>query len=58
MQEEILGIRNWEQSKGLFLSDISGANKPINQSVKTEHFKMESIHMLSDLLKAGDWRPR
>ena len=24
-------------------------------SVKTEHFKMEGIHMLKDLLRAGDW---
>ena len=29
--------------------------KKLNQSVKTKHFKMESIHMLKDLLKAGDW---
>ena len=29
--------------------------KRLNQSVKTEHFKMEGIHMLKDLLKAGDW---
>ena len=29
--------------------------KRLNQSVKTEHFKMEGTHMLKDLLKAGDW---
>ena len=29
--------------------------KRLNQSVKTEHFKMEGIHMLKDLLRAGDW---
>jgi hypothetical protein len=29
--------------------------KRLNQSVKTEHFKMEGIHMLIDLLRAGDW---
>ena len=29
--------------------------KQLNQSVKTEHFKMEGIHVLRDLLKAGDW---
>lgn len=28
--------------------------KRLNQSVKTEHFKMEGIHTLKDLLKAGD----
>ena len=29
--------------------------KSLNQSVRTEHFKMEGIHMLKDLLRAGDW---
>ena len=29
--------------------------KRLNQSVKTEHFKMKGIHMLKDLLRAGDW---
>ena len=29
--------------------------KALNQSVKTEHFKMEGIYMLKDLLKAGNW---
>ena len=29
--------------------------KRLNQSVKTEHFKMEGIHMLKDLLRAGEW---
>ena len=29
--------------------------KRLNQSVKTEHFKIEGIHMLKDLLRAGDW---
>jgi hypothetical protein len=29
--------------------------KKLNQSVKTEHFKMEGIHMLKDLPRAGDW---
>ena len=29
--------------------------KWVNQSLKTKHFKMEGIHMLRDLLKAGDW---
>ena len=29
--------------------------KRLNQSVKSKHFKMEGIHMLKDLLRAGDW---
>ena len=29
--------------------------KKLNSFVKTEHFKMEGIHMLKDLLKPGDW---
>ena len=29
--------------------------KRLNQLVKTEHFKMEGIHMLKNLLKAEDW---
>ena len=29
--------------------------KPLNRFVHTEHFKMEGIHVLKDLLKAGDW---
>ena len=29
--------------------------KRLNLSVKTEHLKMEGIHMLKDLPKAGDW---
>ena len=29
--------------------------KRLNAFVKTEHFKMEGIHMLKDLLKPGDW---
>ena len=29
--------------------------KKLNLSVKTEYFKMEGIHMLKDMLKAGDW---
>ncbi len=29
--------------------------KRLNHSVLTEHFKMEGIHMLKDLLKQGDW---
>jgi len=29
--------------------------KNINKFVCTEHFKMEGIHILRDLLKAGDW---
>ena len=28
--------------------------KELNISVKTEHFKMEGIHMLKDLLKAEE----
>jgi hypothetical protein len=29
--------------------------KPLNQYLIYEHFKMEGIHMLRDLLKQGDW---
>ena len=29
--------------------------KGLNRFVHTEHFKMKSIHILKDLLKAGDW---
>ena len=29
--------------------------KKLNESVRTEHFKMEGIHVLKDLLKAGDF---
>ena len=29
--------------------------KRLNSFVKTEHFKMEGIHMLKDLLRPGDW---
>ena len=29
--------------------------KPLNQCITYEHFKMEGIHMLRDLLKLGDW---
>lgn len=29
--------------------------KHLNSFVKTEHFKMENIQMLKDLLRAGDW---
>ena len=29
--------------------------KPLNQYITYEHFKMEGIHMLRDLLKLGDW---
>ena len=29
--------------------------KQLNTFVKTEHFKLESIHMLKDLLKPGNW---
>ena len=29
--------------------------KSLNKFVYTEHFKMEGIHILKDLLKAGDW---
>ena len=29
--------------------------KKLNSFVQTEHFKMEGIHMLKDLLKPGDW---
>ena len=29
--------------------------KPLNQFLIYEHFKMEGIHMLRDLLKQGDW---
>ena len=32
--------------------------KRLNWSVITEHFKIEGIHMLKELLKAGDWRQR
>ena len=27
----------------------------LNQSVKTEHFKMKGIYIFKDLLRAGDW---
>ena len=50
--------RDRELPRGLLLSDVSCTKegrqaetcKRLNQSVKTEHFKM-----LKDLLKAGDW---
>ena len=29
--------------------------KALNRLVNTEHFKMEGIHMVKDLLKPGDW---
>ena len=29
--------------------------KSLNKFVYTEHFKMEGIHILRDLLRAGDW---
>ena len=29
--------------------------KSVNRFVHTEHFKMEGIHILKDLLRAGDW---
>ena len=29
--------------------------KSLNRFVHTEHFKMEGIHILKDLLRAGDW---
>jgi hypothetical protein len=29
--------------------------KKLNKPVNTEHFKMEGIHMLKDLLRTGDW---
>ena len=29
--------------------------KKLNSLVQTDHFKMEGIHMLKDLLKPGDW---
>ena len=29
--------------------------KSLNRFVHTEHFKMEGIHILRDLLRAGDW---
>jgi hypothetical protein len=29
--------------------------KGLNRFIHTEHFKMEGIHILKDLLKAGDW---
>ena len=29
--------------------------KKLNSFVQTQHFKMEGIHMLKDLLKPGDW---
>ena len=29
--------------------------KALNKFVHTEHFKMEGIHILKDLLRAGDW---
>ena len=51
------------QPPGLLLPNVSGAKEvrqaktcnKLNLSVKTEHFKMEGIHMLKDLLKVGDW---
>ena len=29
--------------------------KSLNEFVRTEHFKMEGIHLLKDLLRQGDW---
>ena len=29
--------------------------KSVNKFVHTEHLKMEGIHVLRDLLRAGDW---
>ena len=29
--------------------------KGLNQFVRTEHFKMEGLHLLPDLLQPGDW---
>ena len=29
--------------------------KALNQFVRVEHFKMESLHLLPDLLQSGDW---
>lgn len=58
-------ISEMEQLRGVLLTDVSrskkdGRQRPVinlkwlNQSVETEHFKMECIHMLKYLLKA-DW---
>ena len=57
-------------SPGNFVSQIflvekqDGGQRPVinlkglNQFVKTEHFKMEGLHLLSDLLKPQDWMAR
>ena len=29
--------------------------KPLNRFMRTEHFRIEGIHVLRDLLRAGDW---
>ena len=29
--------------------------KGLHQYVKVEHFKMEDLHLLPDLIQAGDW---
>lgn len=34
---------------------VINLNSYVNQSVKTKHFIMEGIHILKDLLRAGDW---
>ena len=49
-----------------FVSDFSGGEKGsgqrpvvdlkcLNHYVKTEHFKMEDLHLLPDLLQAQEW---
>ena len=60
-------IRGRGQLREFLLSNVPGpkegwqAERPVinlkrlNQSVKAEHFKMECIHMLKNLLRAGDW---
>ncbi len=66
LMQEIQGIlEKVEISKNVFLvlKKDSGQRpvinlKKLNEYVQTEHFKMEGIHVLKDLLKAGDYTSR
>lgn len=56
-----------ENGEGFFYSNLflvpkkDGGQRPVinlkalNQFVQTQHFKMEGIHTLKDILKPGDW---
>lgn len=47
---------NFSSAKEGWLTERPVINlKRLNQLVKTKHLKMEGIHMLKDLLRAGDW---